>query len=69
MLEAADMTSRSSRLEDEAGRGRTRAVRCHGIRYVAGSRSQQLLICAIHRKHSARIAALLDKIGLSYVNA
>ncbi|MEU5382016.1 ATP-dependent helicase [Streptomyces sp. NPDC005968] len=53
-------------VDDWEGGHNTEARR---VLYVAGSRAQQLLICAIHRRHSARISALLDNTGVPYTKA
>ncbi|WP_217161954.1 ATP-dependent helicase [Streptomyces sp. AC512_CC834] len=39
------------------------------VLYVAGSRAQQLLICAIHEKHIGRIEAVLAKSGVPHARS
>lgn len=51
-------------LDDWEGDHNTEARR---VLYVAGSRAQALLVCAVHRKHTSRVAALLDAWGVPYV--
>jgi DNA helicase-2/ATP-dependent DNA helicase PcrA len=51
-------------LDDWEGNHDTEARR---VLYVAGSRAQELLVCAIHREHVSRVAALLDAKGISYI--
>ncbi|MER6432128.1 ATP-dependent helicase [Streptomyces sp900105245] len=51
-------------LDDWEGDQNTEARR---VLYVAGSRAQQLLVCAVHRKHTARVASLLDAKGVPYI--
>ncbi|MDF3142933.1 MULTISPECIES: UvrD-helicase domain-containing protein [unclassified Streptomyces] len=51
-------------LDDWEGGHDTEARR---VLYVAGSRAQELLMCAVHRRHVARVGALLDAKGVPYV--
>ncbi|MCX4856601.1 UvrD-helicase domain-containing protein [Streptomyces canus] len=51
-------------LDDWEGDHDTEARR---VLYVAGSRAQELLICAVHRKHVARVGSLLDAKDVPYV--
>ncbi|MFJ8793675.1 UvrD-helicase domain-containing protein [Streptomyces sp. NPDC102462] len=53
-------------LDDWEGAHNTEARR---VLYVAGSRAQELLVCALHRKHTSRVAALLDVKGVPYSTA
>ncbi|MEU9413072.1 UvrD-helicase domain-containing protein [Streptomyces sp. NPDC048281] len=53
-------------LDDWEGDHNTEARR---VLYVAGSRAQQLLVCAVHRKHTSRVASLLDAKGVPYIKA
>lgn len=53
-------------LDDWEGDHNTEARR---VLYVAGSRAQELLVCALHRKHTSRVAALLDVKGVPYSTA
>ncbi|MEV5336586.1 hypothetical protein [Streptomyces werraensis] len=64
-LRADDVTERTV-VDDREGGHNTEARR---VLYVAGSRAQQLLICAIHRKHIGRIEAMLDNTGVPYTKA
>ncbi|RZD71851.1 hypothetical protein C0Q57_06025 [Streptomyces albidoflavus] len=50
-------------LDDWEGDHDTEARR---VLYVAGSRAQELLVCAVHRKHTGRVASLLDATGVPY---
>lgn len=50
-------------LDDWEGDHNTEARR---VLYVAGSRAQELLVCALHRKHTSRVTALLDVKGVPY---
>ncbi|WP_167739905.1 3'-5' exonuclease, partial [Streptomyces griseofuscus] len=50
-------------LDDWEGAHNTEARR---VLYVAGSRAQELLVCALHRKHTSRVAAILDVKGVPY---
>ncbi|MCX5309042.1 UvrD-helicase domain-containing protein [Streptomyces sp. NBC_00160] len=51
-------------LDDWEGDHNTEARR---VLYVAGSRAQQLLVCAVHRKHVGRVASLLDSKNVPYI--
>ncbi|MFG3048175.1 UvrD-helicase domain-containing protein [Streptomyces sp. NPDC048241] len=51
-------------LDDWEGDHDTEARR---VLYVAGSRAQELLVCAVHRKHTGRVASLLDATGVPYI--
>ncbi|MEU9369518.1 ATP-dependent helicase [Streptomyces avermitilis] len=53
-------------LDDWEGGHDTEARR---VLYVAGSRAQKLLMCAVHRKHVARVGDLLDAKGVPYVRS
>jgi len=53
-------------LDDWADDHNTEARR---VLYVAGSRAQQLLICAVHRKHTSRVASLLTAKGVPYIKS
>ncbi|MEU8522211.1 3'-5' exonuclease [Streptomyces sp. NPDC048577] len=53
-------------LDDWEGDHNTEARR---VLYVAGSRAQELLVCAVHRKHTGRVASLLDATGVPYIKA
>ncbi|QLH21816.1 ATP-dependent helicase [Streptomyces sp. Rer75] len=48
-------------LDDWEGDHNTEARR---VLYVAGSRAQRLLVCAVHQKHTARVASMLDAKGV-----
>ncbi|MFD4923100.1 UvrD-helicase domain-containing protein [Streptomyces goshikiensis] len=51
-------------LDDWEGDHNTEARR---VLYVAGSRAQQLLVCAVHRKHVGRVASLLHSKNVPYI--
>ncbi|MFE3947195.1 hypothetical protein ACFXPV_35860 [Streptomyces sp. NPDC059118] len=51
-------------LDDWEGDHNTEARR---VLSVAGSRAQELLVCAVHHKHSARVASLLEAKGVPYI--
>ncbi|MGY4958565.1 UvrD-helicase domain-containing protein [Streptomyces nigrescens] len=53
-------------LDDWQGDHNTEARR---VLYVAGSRAQELLMCAVHRKHVARVADLLEAQGVPYIKS
>ncbi|EGG48289.1 DNA helicase-2/ATP-dependent DNA helicase PcrA [Streptomyces canus] len=59
-----DKATERTVLDDWEGDFNTEARR---VLYVAGSRAQELLVCAVHRKHTDRVAALLDAKGVPYV--
>ncbi|MFF6783743.1 UvrD-helicase domain-containing protein [Streptomyces sp. NPDC012510] len=59
-----DRVTERTVLDDWEGGHDTEARR---VLYVAASRAQQLLMCAVHRKHVARVGALLDAKGVPYV--
>ena len=59
-----DPVTERSVLDDWEGGHDTEARR---VLYVAGSRAQELLIFAVHRKHVARVGSLLDGKGVPYV--
>ncbi|WP_181011283.1 ATP-dependent helicase [Streptomyces sp. SM10] len=58
-----DTATERNVVDDWEGDYNTEARR---VLYVAGSRAQQLLICAIHKRHIGRIEAVLDKNGVPY---
>ncbi|MFC8493004.1 UvrD-helicase domain-containing protein [Streptomyces sp. NPDC057235] len=62
-LRANQVTERTV-LDDWEGGHDTEARR---VLYVAGSRAQQLLICAVHRKHTKRFSLMLDAKDVPYV--
>ncbi|MFD3566017.1 UvrD-helicase domain-containing protein [Streptomyces sp. NPDC058667] len=53
-------------LDDWEGNHNTEARR---VLYVAGSRAEQLLICAVHRKHTGRVSTLLDAAGVPHIKS
>ncbi|MBD0740535.1 UvrD-helicase domain-containing protein [Streptomyces sp. CBMA29] len=59
-----DAATERSVLDDWEGGHDTESRR---VLYVAGSRAQELLIFAVHRRHTARVGALLDGKGVPYV--
>jgi len=59
-----DTVTERTVLDDWEGDHNTEARR---VLYVAGSRAQQLLMCAVHRKHTDRVAALLDAKGVPFI--
>ncbi|WP_331735569.1 ATP-dependent helicase (plasmid) [Streptomyces sp. NBC_01166] len=61
-LRVDDVTTRTV-VDDWEGGHHTEARR---VLYVAASRAQQLLICAIHKKYISRIEAVLDNTGVPY---
>ncbi|MER8156909.1 UvrD-helicase domain-containing protein [Streptomyces sp. NPDC094472] len=61
-----DKVTERTVLDDWEGDHNTEARR---VLYVGGSRAQQLLVCAVHRKHTDRVASLLDAKGVPYVKA
>ncbi|QYX76127.1 ATP-dependent helicase [Streptomyces akebiae] len=61
-----DQVTKRSVLDDWEGDHNTEARR---VLYVAGSRAQELLICAVHRKHSARVGDLLGAKGVQYIKS
>jgi hypothetical protein len=61
-----DKVTERTVLDDWEGDHNTEARR---VLYVAGSRAQQLLMCAVHRKHTDRVASLLDAKGVPYIKA
>lgn len=61
-----DRVTERTVLDDWEGDHNTEARR---VLYVAGSRAQQLLVCAVHRKHTDRVASLLDAKGVPYIKA
>ncbi|MEU6379584.1 ATP-dependent helicase [Streptomyces sp. NPDC046909] len=58
-----DKVTERTVLDDWEGDHNTEARR---VLYVAGSRAEQLLICAVHKKHTGRVASLLDTKGVPY---
>ncbi|WP_406123664.1 UvrD-helicase domain-containing protein [Streptomyces canus] len=61
-----DRVTERTVLDDWEGDHNTEARR---VLYVAGSRAEELLVCAVHRKHTGRVAALLDAKGVPYVKS
>ncbi|MFE3380423.1 UvrD-helicase domain-containing protein [Streptomyces anulatus] len=61
-----DNTTERNVVDDWEGDHNTEARR---VLYVAGSRAQQLLICAIHKKHIGRIEAVLARNGVPNIRA
>ncbi|MQL61899.1 ATP-dependent helicase [Streptomyces vinaceus] len=61
-----DKVTERTVLDDWEGDHNTEARR---VLYVASSRAQQLLVCAVHRKHTDRVASLLDAKGVPYIKA
>ncbi|WP_328732829.1 ATP-binding domain-containing protein [Streptomyces caniferus] len=61
-----DRVTERTVLDDWEGDHDTEARR---VLYVAGSRAQALLVCAVHRKHISRVAALLNAAGVPYVQS
>jgi ATP-dependent exoDNAse (exonuclease V) beta subunit len=59
-----DKVTERTVLDDWEGNHNTEARR---VLYVAGSRAEQLLICAVHRKHTDRVASLLQAKEVPYV--
>ncbi|MFE0872823.1 UvrD-helicase domain-containing protein [Streptomyces rochei] len=59
-----DRVTERTVLDDWEGDHNTEARR---VLYVAGSRAQELLVCAVHRKHTGRVASLLDASGVPYI--
>lgn len=62
-LRKDDVTTRTV-LDDWEGGHDTEPRR---VLYVAGSRAQQLLVVAVHRKHVSRVATILGARGVPYV--
>lgn len=62
----ADQVTERTVLDDWEGDHNTEARR---VLYVAGSRAQKLLVCAVHRKHLSRVAALFDAKSVSYIKS
>ncbi|SKA35384.1 Superfamily I DNA or RNA helicase [Marinactinospora thermotolerans DSM 45154] len=60
----ADPTTGRTVLDDWEGGHDTEARR---VLYVAGSRAQELLMCAVHRRHIDRVAALLGSKGVPHL--
>lgn len=58
-----DRVTERTVLDDWEGGHNTEARR---VLYVAGSRAQQLLVCAVHRKHIDRVSTLLGAKGIPY---
>ena len=61
-----DRVTERTVLDDWEGDHNTEARR---VLYVAGSRAQPLLVCAVHRKHTGRVASLLNARGVPYIKA
>jgi superfamily I DNA/RNA helicase len=61
-----DKATERTVLDDWEGDHNTEARR---VLYVAGSRAEQLLVCAVHKKHAVRVASLLDAKGVPYLKA
>ncbi|MFE3519393.1 UvrD-helicase domain-containing protein [Streptomyces sp. NPDC059166] len=61
-----DAVTERNVVDDWEGDHNTEARR---VLYVAGSRAQQLLICAIHKRHIGRIEAVLDKNNVPYARS
>jgi superfamily I DNA/RNA helicase len=62
----ADRITERTVLDDWEGDHDTEARR---VLYVAGSRAQELLVCAVHRKHTARVGDLLDAKRVPYIRS
>ncbi|WP_435239788.1 UvrD-helicase domain-containing protein [Streptomyces sp. YPW6] len=61
-----DQTTGRTVLDDWEGDHNTEARR---VLYVAGSRAERLLVCAVHRKHASRVATLLDIKRIPFTRA
>ncbi|MET9664982.1 ATP-dependent helicase [Streptomyces sp. NPDC006475] len=61
-----DPVTKRTVLDDWEGGHNTEARR---VLYVAGSRAQELLICAVHRKHVTRVGSLLDAKGVPHITS
>lgn len=62
----ADPATERTVVDDWEGGHNTESRR---VLYVAGSRAQQLLVCAIHKKHIGRVEAVLGRTGVPYTRS